>query len=223
MVLKRLTWVLCGVALVLGLGIVTWEMASTPKSEETVNLTAKARHFDFSVDGVQSITIVQPDHTIKIYRSANQEGGKSWQMDDPEPEPVSGPGVDFLLSVLLGSQNDRDFEIPARELKDYGLDPAPAELTIQLVDGKTHRLKLGDADFKGDSLYALIDPVESSDTPIETQKISLVPRSLAELARRSPEDWRQANLEAEDSLEGDGENSESTEPMPPEQSENNTN
>lgn len=223
MALKRLTWVLWGVALVLGLGVVTWEMASPPKSEETVNLTAKARHFDFSADAVQSVTIIRPNQTVKLYRSAGEEDGKTWQMDDPDPVPVSGPGVDFLLSVLLGSQNDRDFEIPARELKDYGLDPAPAELTIQLVNGKTHRLKLGDADFKGDSLYALIDPVENSEIPAETLKISLVPRSLAELARRSPEDWLQADLEMEESSEGDGKNLDSTEPMSPEQSENNTN
>ena len=194
MVLKRLTWVLCGVALVLGLGVVTWEMANPPKSEETVNLPVKGRHFDFSADAVQSVTITQANQTVKLYRSANQKDGKTWQMDDPDPVTVSGPGVDFLLSIVLGSQNDRDFEVETGELKDYGLDPAPAQLTIQLVDGKTHHLKLGDADFKGDALYALIDPVENSDTPIETRKISLVSRSLMELARRSPGDWRQMDL-----------------------------
>jgi tagatose-1,6-bisphosphate aldolase non-catalytic subunit AgaZ/GatZ len=199
MVLKRLTWVLCGVALVLGLGIVTWEMANPPQKEETVKLPPKARHFDFSADAVQSIIITQGNQTVKLYRSASQKDGKTWQMDNPDPVAVSGPGVDFLLSIVLGSQNDRDFEVAndrdfevaAEELKDYGLDPALAELTIQLVNGKTHRLKLGNADFKGDALYALIDPIENSDIPIETRKISLVPRSLEDLARRSPEDWKQ--------------------------------
>lgn len=197
MVLKRLTWVLCGVALLLGLGIVTWEMANPPQKEETVKLPSKAHHFEFSADAVQSVIITQGNQTVKLYRSASQKDGKTWQMDDPDPVAVSGPGVDFLLSIVLGSQNDRDFEVAAEELKDYGLDPALTELTIQLVNGKTHRLKLGNADFNGDALYALIDPIENSDIPIETRKISLVPRSLEDLARRSPEDWRQGNMEGE--------------------------
>lgn len=223
MALKRLTWVLWVVALTLSLGIVTWEIVNSPKSQETVNLTAKARHFDFSADAVQSVTITQSGQTVKLYRTANQRDGKTWQMGDPNPVSVSGPGVDFLLSVLLGSQNDRDFEVADGELKDYGLDPAPAELTIQLVNGKTHRLKLGDADFKGDSLYTLIDPLENSDTPIETRKISLVPRSLGELARRSPEDWRQVDFETEDSAGGDGENLNDRESITPEQPESSAN
>ncbi len=214
---KHLTWVLCGTALVLTLGVVGWEMANPRNEEATVSIPAKARHFDFSADTVQSVTITQPEHTIKLYRGASQAEGqtKTWQMDDPDPVAVSGPGVDFLLSVLLGSQNDRDFEVADGELKDYGLDPAPVQLTIQLVNGKTHHLKLGNPDFKGDALYALIDPVENTDIPIETRKISLVPRFLMELARRSPEDWRQMDLEAEDAPATNGENLEIPQPVPP--------
>jgi hypothetical protein len=178
-------------------------MARYSQDEATViENQPEARHFDFSADLVQSVMITQPgppSTSIKLYRQAKTGYGNSvWSMDNPEPVPVSSPAVDFLLSVLLGIQDGRDFEVPTAELTDYGLGPAGTELTIQLVNGKTHHLQLGNPDFAGDSLYALVDPTENTDIPVESQKVSLVPRSLEELTRRSPADWQQADLESDD-------------------------
>jgi hypothetical protein len=178
-------------------------MARYSQDEATViENQPEARHFDFSADLVQSVMITRPGPpptSIKLYRQAKTGHGDSvWSMDNPESVTVSGPAVDFLLSVLLGIQDGRDFEVPTAELTDYGLGPAGTELTIQLVNGKTHRLQLGNPDFAGDSLYALVDPVENTDIPVESQKVSLVPRSLEELTKRSPADWQQADLESDD-------------------------
>jgi hypothetical protein len=208
--LKRGTWLLWTVALMLGLGVVAWEMSRTPEEgTTTVQSPSINRNFDFSADLVQSITITQSEPNqaeIKIYRRGKDNNGDSvWLMDNPQPAAVSGPAVDFLLSVILGSQNDRDFEVPTAELTDYGLNPAGTELVIQLVNGKTHRLQLGNPDFAGNSLYALVNPVENADIPAESQQVSLVPRSLEELTRRSPADWQQADLESDDeNLDGSG-------------------
>ncbi|MBD2653060.1 hypothetical protein H6G45_06070 [Synechocystis sp. FACHB-383] len=211
--LKRGTWLLWVVALILGLGVGAWELGRHSQDEATViESQPQARHFDFSADLVQSVTITRSDSTptsVKIYRQAKANHDKSvWLMGNPDPVAVSAPGVDFLLGVILGSQNSRDFEVSTVELKDYGLSPAGTELTIQLVNGKTHRLQLGNPDFAGDSLYALVDPVENADIPVENQKVSLVPRSLEELTRRSPTDWQQADLETDgengNNLDGNG-------------------
>ena len=209
--LKRGNWLLWTVALILGLGLLTWEVGRSPQEEATVaESQPKARHFDFTADLVQSVTITRsgpPPASVKLYRQAKASNGESvWLMDNPQPVAVSGPAVDFLLSVILGSQNDRNFEVPTAELTDYGLNPAGTELTIQLVNGKTHRLQLGNPDFAGNSLYALVNPVENTDIPVESQQVSLVPRSLEELTRRSPADWQQADLES------DGENLDGSSP-----------
>ncbi|QHV00635.1 hypothetical protein [Synechocystis sp. CACIAM 05] len=200
--LKRGTWLLWAVALTLGLGVVAWEMSRTPEEgTTTVQSPSVNRHFDFTADLVQSITITKsgpPPTSVKLYRQAKASDGESvWLTDNPGPVAVSGPAVDFLLSVVLGSQNDRDFAVPTAELTDYGLNPAGTELTIQLVNGKTYRLQLGNADFAGNSLYALVNPVENADIPAESQQVSLVPRSLEELTRRSPADWQQVDLESD--------------------------
>ncbi|MGA1626400.1 MAG: DUF4340 domain-containing protein [Prochlorothrix sp.] len=187
--INRLTWGVLGVAILLVGTVAAWELRQTTTPEATTNIISDRRQFTFSTETVQAIAIRQGGQVLKLYRGSGDK--PSWKMDWPQPVEVSVPAVDFLLNTLVSSQNDRDFDISTEKLAEYGLTPPAATLTIQLVTGKTHELVLGNADFKGDFLYALIDPAAP---PTETSRIHLVPRSLLELARRSPQDWQQAEL-----------------------------
>jgi len=185
--INRLTWGLLGVALLLVGTVAVWEFRQTADPAETVGIIPDRRQFTFSADTVQAIAIRQGGQYLKLYRGSGDK--LTWKMDWPQPVEVSLPAVDFLLNTLTASQNDRDFETSTEQLSEYGLTEPAATMTIQLVTGKAHELVLGNADFRGDSLYALIDP----PNPLtETSRIHLVPRSLLELARRSPQDWQQA-------------------------------
>ncbi|BAA10127.1 sll0762 [Synechocystis sp. PCC 6803] len=109
--LKRGTWLLWTVALMLGLGVVAWEMSRTPEEgTTTVQSPSVNRHFDFSADLVQSITITQSEPNraeIKIYRRGKDNNGDSvWLMDNPQPAAVSGPAVGFFAQCGLG-QSER--------------------------------------------------------------------------------------------------------------------
>ncbi|MFM1843777.1 MAG: hypothetical protein RLZZ490_2520 [Cyanobacteriota bacterium] len=191
MVLKinRLSWGLLSIALLFAGTVTAWELRQTPNHPNTVNVETDRRQFTFTPDTVQAIAIRQGGQYLKLYRGSGEK--TTWKMDWPQPVEVSVPAVDFLLNALVSSENDRDFDISTEKLAEYGLTEPSAIMTIQLVTGKSHELILGNADFKGDSLYALIDPTVP---PIETSRIHLVPRSLLELARRSPQDWQQADL-----------------------------
>lgn len=186
--LKPLTLGLLGAALLLGGGVVAWEMRQPPDQTQGEN-TPDQRQFTFTADMAQAIGIRQRDQYLKIYRSAGKD--PVWKMDWPQPMEVSVPAVDFLLNALMTSKTDRDFDVEVQKLAEYGLAEPTAIMTIQLVTGKTHKLHLGNPDFKGDSIYALIDP---ADPPTDTVRIHLLPRSLIELARRSPQDWQQASI-----------------------------
>ena len=185
--INRLTWGLMGVALLLVGTVAAWELRQTTDKEEVVNVTLDRRQVEFTADTVQAIAIRQGGQYLKLYRGNGDV--PTWKMDWPQPVEVSVPAVDFLLNTLVSSQNDRDFDISTEKLAEYGLTEPTAIITIQLVTGKTHELILGNTNFKGDSLYALIDPANPAN---ETSRIHLVPRSLLELARRSPQDWQQA-------------------------------
>ncbi|MEB3161152.1 MAG: DUF4340 domain-containing protein [Synechocystis sp.] len=187
--INRLTWGLLGIALLLAGGVTAWELRQTTDAENAVEVMPDRRQFNFTADTVQAIAIRQGGQYLKVYRGSGEK--PTWKMDWPQPVEVSVPAVDFLLNTLISSQNDRDFDTSTDQLAEYGLTEPAAIMTIQLVTGKTHELILGNADFKGDSLYALIDPANPAT---ETSRIHLVPRSLLELARRSPQDWQQAEL-----------------------------
>jgi hypothetical protein len=111
-------------------------------------------------------------------------------MDQPTPVEVSEPAVSFLSNLLVDSQSDRDFTTDAKKLQEYGLVQPQGKLIIQLKNGKTHYLLLGNADFKGDSLYAIVDP---PDPPTAQVKIRLVSRTFQDLIQRSPQDWRKVD------------------------------
>ena len=184
--LPRLTWGLLGIAILLTGGVV-WLESRRAVNEPDTELAAsqETRHFTFTAAEGQSIAIRQGNTFIKLYRSGADP--QQWQMDFPQPTRVSQPAVEFLLTALVNSKNTRDFTAPSDQLSEYGLAPSQAELTIQLVNGSTHNLQLGNPDFRGESLYALIDRSEDSAEEIP---IYLVPRSLADLAQRAPADWQ---------------------------------
>jgi hypothetical protein len=182
--LKSTTLTLFGLALVLAGGAFWHErqQAQAPALEQP----RRPKHFSFRPDQVQALTITQPIGNLQLYRSG--DAPQAWLMDQPSPVAVSPAAIEFLLNLLRESQSDRDFEVAATQLAEYGLTNPQERLVIQLVDGTTHRLLLGNPDFKGDALYALIDPVTPAP---EKVPVYLVSRSLQEMMRRAPQDWQQ--------------------------------
>ncbi|BFM38569.1 DUF4340 domain-containing protein [Synechocystis sp. LKSZ1] len=183
MKLKSTTLILLGLALILAGGVFWFEhqQSQTPDLEQP----RRPKHFSFPPNQVQALSITQPTGELQLYRSGDNP--QVWVMDQPNPVAVSPAAIEFLLNLLLESQSVRDFEVATPQLAEYGLANPQEKLVIQLVDGKTHRLLLGNPDFKGDALYALIDPV--TPTP-ENVPVYLVSRSLQEMMRRSPQDWQ---------------------------------
>ncbi|MFN5515471.1 MAG: hypothetical protein ACK5CA_12200 [Cyanobacteriota bacterium] len=188
MILPKQTLLWIGLALILGGGAAVVELRRSD-NPEAVGDAVRDPYFDFAPAQVQSVTLWQGERELRIYRLADVKEQKSpWRSDLPRPNtPVSQPALEFLLNVLLESAGERDFTVPRERLGEYGLAPPQGGISLRLVNGKTHRLLLGNPDFKGDSLYALTDPPDSLPEQIT---IRLAPRSLEELIRRSPQDWQ---------------------------------
>lgn len=189
MLLPKQTLLWVGLALVLGLTAAALELRRSDNPETAGQAAVRAPYFDFAPEQVQSVALRQGERELRIYRLAEVKAQKSpWRSDLPQANtPVSQPAVEFLLNVLLESAGERDFTVARERLGEYGLVPPQGEIILRLVNGKSHRLLLGNPDFKGDSLYALVDP---PDPLPEEITIRLAPRSLEELIRRSPQDWQ---------------------------------
>ena len=183
--LPKTTLILGGMAILLAGGVTFQEMQRNAAPPPIATTT---KHFDFTPDAIQAIAIEHKGQILKLYRGS--EAKPTWKMDQPTPVEVSEPAVSFLSNLLVDSQSDRDFTTDAKKLQEYGLVQPQGKLIIQLKNGKTHYLLLGNADFKGDSLYAIVDP---PDPPTAQVKIRLVSRTFQDLIQRSPQDWRKVD------------------------------
>ncbi len=190
MKLQKITWVLLAIAVLLGGGLAIYELRQNPQQEEITKKEQK-RLFSFQSSDIQGISVEKSGQILKFYRGSDAQ--QTWKMEQPESsEPVeaSEAALSFFVNLLIDSQSDRAFTTEVSQLKEYGLEQGFTVITIQLKNGKTHRLLLGNPDFKGDFLYSLVDPAQPPSSPLT---ISLVPRSFQDLINRDVNEWKKAD------------------------------
>jgi hypothetical protein len=190
MKLQKITWILLAIAVLLGGGLAIYELRQNPQ-QEAINKKEQKRLFSFAANDIQGISVEKLGQILKFYRGSDAQ--QTWKMEQPESsEPVeaSEAALSFLVNLLIDSQSDRAFTTEAGQLKEYGLEQGFAVITIQLKNGKTHRLLLGNPDFKGDFLYSLVDPAQP---PSSTLTITLVSRSFQDLINRDVNEWKKAD------------------------------
>lgn len=190
MKLQKTTWILVAIAVLLGGGLAIYELRQNPQQEATSKKEQK-RLFSFAANDIQGISVEKSGQILKFYRGSDAQ--QTWKMEQPESsEPVeaSEAALSFFVNLLIDSQSDRAFTTEAGQLKEYGLEQGFAVITIQLKNGKTHRLLLGNPDFKGDFLYSLVDPAQP---PSSTLTITLVSRSFQDLINRDVNEWKKAD------------------------------
>ena len=190
MKLQKITWILLAIAVLLGGGLAIYELRQNPK-QEAINKKEQKRLFSFAANDIQGISVEKSGQILKFYRGSDAQ--QTWKMEQPESsEPVeaSEAALSFFVNLLIDSQSDRAFTTEAGQLKEYGLEQGFAVITIQLKNGKTHRLLLGNPDFKGDFLYSLVDPAQP---PSSAVTITLVSRSFQDLINRDVNEWKKAD------------------------------
>jgi Domain of unknown function (DUF4340) len=101
--------------------------------------------------GVTQLTIKQKQSDPVTLQKA--DAGK-WQITQPKPYRADQETVAGMLSTLSGLNADRVVEDKASNLKQYGLDPAVAELDITGKGQGTRQLLLGDDTPTGGDVYA---------------------------------------------------------------------
>jgi hypothetical protein len=184
MKLQKTTWILVTAAILLGGVVYFHEIQGKPQREEIQEEQNKI--FNFQANDIQILTIKTKQQTIEFERT--KEPNKVWQMKQPENVPANDAVVSFLLNLLVSGKSDRSFTIPLRKLQDYGLDNPSVTIEIQLKNQQIHQLILGSPDFKGEFLYAQIDPPVKPDKEI---KVSLVSQEFITAVEKKLEEWKQ--------------------------------
>ena len=153
MKLKPSTLALVATALLLG-GIVLFIEAREANQTAITQNEATSPIYDFEETNVVGLSV--ETQTLTVIFERNDAG--TWQLVDPEQHPAEEAAIAFLLSRLTTNGLVSTITLDAANQAEFGLDDPFATITITLADGTTHTVLLGDADFTGANVYALIDP-----------------------------------------------------------------
>ena len=88
--------------------------------------------------------------------------GDSWQITQPVPTRADQASINGIVNDLSSAKIRRSFA-PTDSLSKYGLAQPAVTIDFQQKGGVEHRIRLGDKDFSGNVVYALIDASKNVD------------------------------------------------------------
>jgi hypothetical protein len=144
--MKKSTLIVLLIALAFG-GYVYWhEFKRTPPPTKATNPAV----FHFQPEDVSSITFSRSGAPPVVV----DRQGSRWQIVEPVSTRADESAITSLLNDVTLAHASRTLTPDPKELANYGLASPAATLEFKLKDGKTHSLKIGSADFSGNSIYA---------------------------------------------------------------------
>lgn len=160
-------------------GVLYWSQHRSPAAE-TAALPASTAPVILKVNpaNVTELVIKQKEPVTLIKKN------DKWEITEPGPYPADQEAVAGVLSTLSGLNADRVVEEKTSDRKQYGLDPAEAELDISGKNSTKRRLLLGDDTPAGGDVYAALATDPRVFTMASYQKSSLA-KSLNDLRDKS--------------------------------------
>ena len=121
----------------------------TPRREKAES--AKGRIWTVEPKDVEAVTLVRPDGTVRLKRTA--DGG--WEMLEPVKARGDRAVVDDVVTTLATARMDREIDANPAKPADFGLDPPQAEVRLD-VKGQAQPLvlKVGSKNPTGVWVYA---------------------------------------------------------------------
>jgi hypothetical protein len=176
--MKKSTLIVVVTAIALGCFVYFYDSKHTPKT--SAKETAKPA-FTVKPSDVARITMRRKDNTVVL----DKKDGK-WELSKPVEAEADQGTIDGIASDLSDLKIQRSFAATGDRAK-YGLANPAATIEFQSAKGAQHSIQLGDKDFSGDAVYALVD---KANPP----KIDLLPVSLLDDASKLVNDLRDRSL-----------------------------
>lgn len=176
--MKKSTLIVVVVAIALGAFVYFYDSKHAPKTsaEETFKPAFSAKPADFS-----SITLERKSDTAVL-----QKRGSIWELAKPVETKADSATVDGITADLRNLEIQRSFAA-GNDLSEYGLASPAAKIQFQDAKGARHTIALGNKDFSGNSVYALIDGSKP-------QSIAMIPPALLDDAEKSLNDLRDRSI-----------------------------
>jgi hypothetical protein len=168
MKIQRSTLVLVLLACVTATAYAIYQVAVIPRQEQAERQSKKL--FDWTEDQVQKLSLQTPTDRLTFERRSDINP-TPWQMLKPKETLASDASISFLLNLLSTQSSESTVTISRDRLAEFGLANPPITIEVTLKDQTTHQMLLGNADFSGNSLYALVDP-DPNAAEVEVRVVS---------------------------------------------------
>jgi hypothetical protein len=152
------------------------EKATAEESKTAFSITSGAE--------IKSLTIARPATAGEPPVRLEKRDG-AWWIVEPIQTDASDQAVQKMADGIATARVTQTEPGAPDRLKVYGLDPPALSIDFQLQNGSKHSLKLGDKDFTGVSVYAILDGAKD---------VALLPQTLLTSTVTSVESLRSHSI-----------------------------
>jgi Domain of unknown function (DUF4340) len=168
--IKKPTLILLVFAIALGLAVYYFDWKRSQIEKPPADTSKPA--FSVDVSNITSFAITHPAQSGDVPVRFEKRNG-IWWIAQPIDTRADQSTADGIVDQLAGDRFTETEPGTEDRRKAYGLDPPQASIEFQLPDGSKHTLLIGNKDFSGDYVYAIVDGGQS---------VALLPETLGESA-----------------------------------------
>jgi hypothetical protein len=176
--IKKSTFLLLLCAVALGALVYYFDWRSSAKEKPVEDSSKPA--FSIQAADITAITLTHPgspgESTIALAKH-----GDSWQIIQPLDTGADSLTINGITNTLASARISQTEPGSPDRLKVFGLDPSKETIDFQLKSGSKHSVLLGNTDFTGSSVYAIVDGAKD---------VALLPSSLLSSTNRPVSDLR---------------------------------
>ena len=180
--IKKPTLILLVIAIALGLAVYYFDWKRSQNEKPPADTSKPA--FAVDASNIASFTITHPAEPNDVPIRFEKRNGAWWIAApiDTRADQSTAEGIVDQLAEDRVSQTEPGTE---DRRKAYGLDPAQESIEFDLKNGSKHTLLIGNKDFSGDSIYAVVD---------RAQSVALLPALLGESVGKTVQQFRDRSV-----------------------------
>jgi hypothetical protein len=182
--IRKSTLVVLLAAIALGAAVYYFDWRRSQKENEKPSADAEKLAYVIQPQEVSSLTITHPGNSSESVLHFEKRGG-IWQVTQPIETQADQFSLEGMVNSLSSSRIAQTEPGTPDRLKIFGLDPPTVAIEFQMQNGAKHTLALGNKDFTGISVYAIVD---------KAKDVALLPESLLLSANKPLQDLRDRNV-----------------------------
>src|SRR3984957_5652428 len=181
--IRKSTLIVLLAAIALGAAVYYFDWRRSQKENAKPSADADKLAYSIQPQDVSSVTITHPGNSAEPVLHFEKRSG-IWQVTQPIETRADQFSLEGIVNSLSSARVAQTEPGTPDRLKIFGLEPPAVSIGFQIQNGAKHTLALGNKDFTGISVYAIVDAAKD---------VALLPESLLVSTSKSLQDLRDKN------------------------------